>query len=352
MMKKYIKLKSTEIFIIIGFFISIYSFSIIVSSIQSYYKCVTEENKFNRNYNNVVIQNTVKTQSLSMIQLLEDNKINNIISSENETIIKHEDKYVANDIVGAAKGFDINKYGEIEGRDFSKNELNGTEKVAIIGKNISRLTEKKNNKQYIKVFNDYYEVIGIVKDNEYWRQTTIVPIRSLNSFEGQSNKFSYRIDRSSTNKLAKLNTSSMTINVTPLEEKNVIKYLFDNVYDLKDYVYQLAFSIINLIIFTSFFSYSIKRKLAIMRVLGAKNSYIFKEIFTKLIKLSLISIILGIIFSSTTIHISNIGIPNQFKSLNIYNVLITTFLTYIIIFIFSFVILLNIMKFNLLKDIR
>lgn len=354
-MRKFLRISNIEFFLILGFFISAFSFSIIISSSYRSYRVVVEKNNFNKDYNMLSLKTKGKEiTGANVVDLLESKGVDNITTAQLITNFQVGDDFIVNRIIGVTKGFNIEKYDIIEGRNFTQEEKCSNKKIAIIGNNLKKYVVKVDDKSYIKVFDENYEVVGIMRDSEFLKEVSIVPIKSLYFIDNKYKQFNLLVG---VNQLDKLNTSNFSefeFSANNIPHVSVIKYLFRNVSILKDNVYGVLLGIINLILFSYFFAQNIKPKIAIMKVLGAKNIDVYKEVFGKITKISVLGIILGLIFSKLTIILINTTFARNYgyQSLNIYNILITSLLIFLISNIVSLIILFNVIKFKLLKEIR
>lgn len=352
-MKKIFKINLIEFFLIIGFVISAFSFSIIISSTYRYYKTVVEKNTFNNDYKSLSLNlNTEQLNLASFFNWLNKQGFHNSCTPMFATNIEVGDIFINNNIMGVSSGFNMNKYSTIEGRYFTENELNTNSKVAIIGDGLKKYTQKDKGIEYIKVFEEYYQVIGIINNSSYFKFVSLVPLNSLYFVNNKYTSFRQLVSKDYVNKETPLKFDNASIEIKDIPTDSIISYLFQQVPSLKESLYSLCLGIINLLLFSYFFANGIKREISIMKVLGANNTHIFKEILSKLFIVSTLGIILGLILSYFTITLMNKGFPNSYGNLDFYNIAITSFLVYITTIISSFIILLNVIKFKILKEIR
>lgn len=311
-MSKYTKI---DIFLIIGFLVSAFAFSLTISNAYSKYNKVVEMNEFNKNYktlnvnlinenkseDNNIRKKDVKNMNLSeIISEIQGIGYKKIILSPLETQIEVGNHYYINQIWPCSAGIDIRSQNIIKGRYLTEEELNSNEKVAVIGFGLERLIEEKNGKNYIKVFDEYYKVIGILGNTEVFKYSSIIPIKSFYFIDKPMAKVDFW-ENCTDNTNIKENDSNINIIETDIQKIPIVKYLFRNVYELKNSLYQVIIGITNLLLFSYFSAKSMRQKVAIMKVLGGKNKDIFKEIFLKFIKVASIGIIGGLILSNFTI---------------------------------------------------
>ncbi|SHI96249.1 FtsX-like permease family protein [Clostridium amylolyticum] len=352
-MRRFFKVNSTEIFLVIGFVISAFSFSIIISSTYRYYSEIVEQNKFYKDYKIASINVKDKSMELSeAITLFKKEGMDNNLTPKIATTIEIGDKFISNRIMGILGGFNIERYGEIEGRNFTTEEANGKGKLAIIGSGLKKYTNLQNGKHYIKVFNEYYEVIGVLNNSEFFKYESIIPINSFYFINNKYDTFNQLVAVDEINNLEKLSNDELKTRISEIPQESVLNYVFKKVPQLKENFYGLALGAVNLVLFSFFFAYGIKRKIAIMKVLGAKNRHVFGNILGKVLVISTLGIIIGLVLSKFTIVLMNKGFPNSYGDLDIYNILITCSLVYLISVIVSLIILFRVINFKILKEIR
>ena len=240
----------------------------------------------------------------------------------------------------------------VKGRYLTEEELSSNEKVAVIGLGLERLIEEKDGEKYIKVFEEYYKVIGILGDTEVFKYSSIIPIKSLSIINSEPSQVSFLHYFKDNEVNEAISNRNILSNETIIPQIPVIKYLFKNVYELKNCLYQVVLGIINLFLFSYFFSDGIKEKVAIMKVLGARNIDVFKEVFIKYIKIATIGIIGGLILSKFTIDFMRQAFTYQYSSVNVDNVIVTFISIFIISIIVSICVLFNVIRFKIMKEIR
>jgi signal recognition particle subunit SEC65 len=158
-MSKYTKI---ELFLIIGFLVSTFAFSLTVSIVYSNYNKVTEQNRFNKDYRYLKIDTVHETKyvdgaevvnkdedkenpSLSeIVDAVQEAGYKKIILKPFEDQIQIDNKFYINDIWPCSDGVDIESRNLIKGRYLTEEELMSNEKVAIIGFSLERLVEEKN----------------------------------------------------------------------------------------------------------------------------------------------------------------------------------------------------------------
>ncbi|MBN1041267.1 ABC transporter permease [Clostridium botulinum] len=366
-MSKYTKI---DIFLIIGFLVSAFAFSLAISTIYSKYNKVMETNEFNKNYKYLDVSTLKETRDkdgfvivykkedekninlLDIINEVQEAGYKEIILSPFETQIEVENDSYINDIWPCSSRVDIKSDNIINGRYLTEKELSGDEKVAVIGFGLEKLIEEKNGQNYIKVFDEYYKVIGIIGDTEVFKYSSIIPIRSLYFINNPIPKVTFWENSINNTNIKEVNNKNITLSTNNIPKIPVLKYLFKNVYELKNSLYQVLLGITNLLLFSYFFSKNITKRVAIMKILGAKNIHVFKEIFIKFLKISSVGIIGGVILSKLTVDFMRQSFTGQYSIVNIQNILSTSILIFSISIIVSICVLFNVIRFKIMKEIR
>lgn len=366
-MNKYTKI---ELFLIIGFLVSTFAFSLTISIVYSNYNKVTEQNRFNKDYKYLKIDTAHETKyvdgaevvnkdedkenpSLSeIVDAVQEAGYKKIILKPFEDQIQVDNKFYINDIWPCSDGVDIESKNLIKGRYLTEEELMSNEKVAIIGFGLERLVEEKNGERYIKIFNEDYKVIGVLGNTEVFKYSSIIPIRSLYFISTKVPNVIFYENNISNIDIKEINLKNTNASEKEISRISVIDYLFKNVYELKNSLYQIILGVANLLLFSYFFAKNIREKVAIMKVLGAKNSDVFKEVFAKFIRISSIGIIAGLALSKITIDLMMKSFPSQYSAVNISNIILSSMLIFIISIIVSILVLFNVIRFKIMKEIR
>ncbi|SFD03096.1 ABC transporter permease [Clostridium uliginosum] len=366
-MNKYTKI---EIFLMIGFLVSTFTFSLTISTVYSKYNKVTEANEFNKDYKHLDISGIHETRYIDGYEVIdeEDDKKNislleiidevqkagykKIILNPLRDQIEIGNNFYTNDIWPCSDGIDIRSQNIIKGRYLTEEELNSNEKVAVIGSGMERVVEEKNGENYIKIFNEDYKVIGVLGDTEVFKYSSVIPIKSLYCINDKLPKVTFlehNIDNTSIKEIDNKNITSAQSNISKIP---VVNYLFKNAYELKNNLYQVILGITNLLLFSYFFAKSIRKKVAIMKVLGAKNWDVFKEVFAKFIRVSSIGIVGGLVLSKFTVDFIRQTFTSLYSEVNIQNIILTSILILLISIVVSISVLFNVIRFKIMKEIR
>ena len=353
------KLKKIEAFLVIGFIISSYSFSMLIGYCSDAASQIIERNKFHKQYKEVtIIENDPdKFESINeIIDITYDLGIHNFTSkylvTAQEPVKEEKEDVLRNEVLGAYGKFDFEKHCEIEGRNFTKEELVSDSKVAIIGERLDEYTYEINNEKYVKLFGDDYKVIGRLKNTKNFKATTIVPFKSFNFANNTYDRFGLNIDKDEYKNIYKLDNEKYTVEVNDLPIRSVISYLYDMEEVFKECIFQLVLSIANLILFSIFIANSMKKDIAIMKVLGCTNKDVFEEILKKNLKITTIGNLIGIVLFRISSRIIDVAYFSKMSQSFIINILLSSIVCYLISMIISIVTLRNVIKFKLIKEIR
>ncbi|MGL5149185.1 MAG: FtsX-like permease family protein, partial [Clostridium sp.] len=328
-----------EIFLIIGFAVSTFAFAMTISTSYSKFNKVTEKNKFNDNYKYIQVDTQKEVKYIDGAEVVDEFnpvRLREIIYELNsigyEKIILEPsmsnlligDITYINKIWPCSPGVDIIEENIIKGRSLTEEELIKGEKVAVINEEIGKLTTQKIDGDYIKIFDDEYRVVGVYGDTEFLKYSTIVPMNSLNFIDGEVVKANFLEYSSGNENIKAYNSQKLNISVSEIEPTPIIGYLKENVYEFKNSMYQILLGVVNLLLFSYFLAKGMKRKVAIMRVLGANNLVIFKEVLKVLLKISSIGLIIGLPLASIAIDYLKETFIYQYSEMNIVIGLITT----------------------------
>lgn len=356
---RWFKFKKIEIFLIIGFVISSYSFSMLIGYCSNSASKIIEKNKFNKQHKevNITINNEEELESINdIVDIVYDAGIKNFTSkyviNHQEPVRKGQEYVLRNEVLGAYGEFNIEKYCEIEGRNFSSEELISNDKVAIIGERVNEYTYEIDNEKYINLFNDDYKVIGVLKNTKNFDRTTIVPFKSFNFSNNKYQNFGLYIEKNEWGKIEELYNEKYYVESAKLPTKSVILYLYENEDVFRECIFQLILSLVNLILFSIFISNGIKKDAAIMRVLGCTNRDVFKEIFKRNFKITTVGNIIGIILFEMSSKVIDVIFASKMSEDFIINAIITSIICYFISILISTVTLRNVIKFKVVKEIR
>ncbi len=350
-MKNEKKIKS--MFLLIGFTVSIYCILIILSSSYRLYKSSSEKNNFNIKYSIIQVQlkDGSKKDMKSFTEELEDINIKDILTLEMDDSIVKEDYIAATKILGISGEIDLDEFGKVVSKGVDDIKINSGERVAIVGEGTIKNSIEKEGERYIKVFDDYYKVIGELKGNDYLAYHVIVPLKSLQFYNEKYNVFNYLIKNSDLEKLNNL-SDNYEVKFTNIPMVDIKKEILEKLPETKDFIFNLFLALINMMLFSIFFAKDMKRELAIMRVLGARNRHIIKVVFIKIVRIALISIPIALTMAYKTITYINNILINSFSKLNLNLVFISLGLAGIIIAISVIVTCFNALSFKVLKEIR
>lgn len=345
--------KLKELFILIGFIVSIYSIVIIASSSYRLYKSSAEENYFNSKFTLMQVKlNTGNKMNMDeFLKKLSSIGINEVFTRAMPNNIDKGEYIAATELVATNYKINLKEFGQIVGRNLEEEELVNGSKVAIIGEGNMKNTIEDNGDKYIKVFDEYFKVIGEIKGNEFLTYNVIVPLKAMPFYNNQYDVFNYLVNNSDIDKLNNF-SSDYSIDVSKMPKIDIKKELMRKLPEAKEFLYSLCLAIINMILFSILFAKDLKRDLSIMRILGAKNIHIIKLVLIKILNLGLMAIPIALIMANITIKYINSKVINSFSKLNFEIITLSIGVTGIIIIIVALVTCFNTLSFKVIKEVR
>lgn len=149
-----------------------------ISNIEKTYKSILESNN-ELSHNSISLSFDINSPQSDIYKC-----INSMKSIENNII--YYEAPSSFDYMLSSKGVYFNgdfnySYNILEGRFFTKEDMDSTENLAIIGKNIIEYTIIENNQRYLKQGNEKYKVIGIIGKNNLSTRYDDLVLYNLNS---------------------------------------------------------------------------------------------------------------------------------------------------------------------------
>lgn len=257
-----------------------------------------------------------------------------------------------------------NIYPLYSGRYFSESELLLDDNVAMIGYNILNQTYTKGGNQYIDIYGVKYRVIGVIGryTSSYWNIQILVPFKALPkdllSQENTSIQLTFpNVMLNNDKYFAKMkenlkNEGLLSIDIQEHSDGSSFKNTFED--DKSKYLsllFTVLLALVSLITFSTFWGVELKRNFAIKRILGASNLNIIKMLSFEILFITIISTIIAF-----GLHVITLNILNEMFGKKVYfdigNILwsgifalVTTFIN--ILWIYS-----NILKFNVIEEIK
>jgi putative ABC transport system permease protein len=351
-------------FIIVGTIIAIYCVSIGISFFDIDFNMKNDPNTFWKN--NFVAQftfNSNKNYSTILSNLDYKDKNNSFLSSRYEIDTKQKNR--VNYLMGVY-GYNTlnNVFPLYSGRFFNEREVNSKEKIAMIGYNIRDEIYMKNGQKYIDVDGDAYNVMGIIGryTSSYWNTQILIPFKALPkdllSQGSHSLQLMYPNDMLYDNnyfdklKANLKNQGLVSINKSETFITSASKKTFeDEESRYISIIFTILLAVISLVTFSTFWSTDLKRNFAIKRILGASNLNILKMLFFEIIFITIISTIISFGLHIFTLNILN-GMVGEKVYFNALNVWWGTIFALIVTVLNTLWIYRNILKFNVLEDIK
>lgn len=337
-------------FIIISKIILLIFLSILIGNINSVQNDLKDRNKINTE-NSIQIKFSDKNNK-NNLKVLED------LKETKDVVIKYYNMDIletqTND-TGNIQGIYVNDDYFIDlkiksGRLFTKDDMNSSKGLAVIGENIEKYTEKKGDKQYIISGNDTFEVIGVFKETKGFNNSDFI-FYNLNSILNKPQKLN------STNWIIDSNSNELTQHdLISIVKKIAQKYnneiaVYENGGDRYNpnttYIFILSSMIIAFLLTCITIIMSLIRsvimwinklylELGVRMCCGANKYDLINLIITKYIKATIISLIVSIItiYFLTLSNIDIIYFDFNAKILGIV-MIIEIFIGFISILLFS-----------------
>ena len=326
-------LKNKSTYMVIIFSLTILTISLCLSIFISKVNRISE---INGSKNKSIFFNFEETNKVTSDEVLNELKNYNDIYLEYNPIPIY---LTYTTIFGKGVYFDEKSYDTppiIDGRYIDLNDIEGKSKVAVIGKNLDDMVQKFDNKDYIELDGELYEIIGKIgyeNKKSAFDDQFIINMSSLDYLvDGRANiKLS-----SKSNNLDNIALNlSNNLNNNIVEKEPIYKVDFSEILsEIKDFINIVLTVIfiggINIIILTLLWIDGYKKEFGVRKALGATNLDIVKKIVAKY--LGIITISLGI---ASVLHLLVKGIldklfPYLSFSFSIINMVLITIISLII----------------------
>ncbi|WP_411169271.1 ABC transporter permease [Clostridium sp. MB05] len=234
------------------------------------------------------------------------------------------------------------------GRFLSEEEINSESKVVVVGKNLLNFTYKVDNKTFIDIFDEAYEVKGIVgreTASKYSIYILMPPKVYSKLFNNEpSNNYTIDVDKENVQDVVNTINNSFSdeilnvdVNSGEQNESPIVNAFEFEKAILTNLIVAIIFSILCSVTFTLLWFEKINKNISIRKALGANKKDIFLFIFKNLIKMFIISVILSLI--------AFYGLVDIFKHLTIFDMIINIeSCLYSIITLFVFIIILSLVS--------
>ena len=323
-------------YIITIFSLIIFVFSIITSIIITDYKNNNALNSLKTNKTKYFkFEQSQKISFNSLLQVLSNYKKSNIYLEYNPV-----PKYLASDtLFGKAIYYNYNlsiNLPILEGSNFTLKQINSSEKLILVGKNLKKYIITENGINYFTIDDENYRVIGIMgNDNKTgYDDTFIINIKSMNGLSDNRATWSLDVsDKEALNNFMNQFKSLGVKNSAPLkfvksdmvDNKITISYLFQNYPDFI-YIFEVVFGfgILNLIIIVYFWIDKSIKEIGIRKAYGATNLDIGKLILIRYEASILVSLIFGLTLHYIFKRMLSIMFPSFSFEIYIENVVIAT----------------------------
>lgn len=300
---KYLRKKTRKsIFIFICLVSSLIFFSLMISNIEKTYKSILESNN-ELSHNSISLSFDINSPQSDIYKC-----INSMKSIENNII--YYEAPSSFDYMLSSKGVYFNgdfnySYNILEGRFFTKEDMDSTENLAIIGKNIIEYTIIENNQRYLKQGNEKYKVIGIIGKNNLSTRYDDLVLYNLNSILSRNEYVfgnTWYIDNLSLDRSNVIKNVNSTINnnLVQISEQNFFPNPIEfSIKSSRFLVVGISFILIciffTLVKSTIFWIKSLELEIGIRKDYGATNLTIILDIISRYLIISILSLIFSLI---------------------------------------------------------
>lgn len=338
--------------IILGFTISLISFLFALTIFKSNFDFYNDSK---------IYSNTNTSININLKSEIDSNFFYNKLNSNDVKYLTQDEIYdrsIKN--INYVKGIhDIslsNIFPLYSGRFLSEEEINSESKVVVIGKNLINFTYKVDSKTFIDIFDEVYEVKGIIGRETASKYSIyiLMPSKVYSKLFNNEASNAYTIDVSKENIKDIIDTINnifsdeiLNVSVNPEEEyKSPIVNAFEFEKSiLTNLIVAIIFSILCSVTFTLLWFEKINKNISIRKALGANKKDIFLFVFKNLIHMFIISIILSLI--------AFYGLVDFFKHLTVFDVIINIeSCLYSIITLFVLIIMLSLISLRNLSKIE
>ncbi|MDV4150206.1 ABC transporter permease [Clostridium sp. AL.422] len=344
--------------IVLGFTVSLISLFIAISLFKTNFDFFNDTNIYWNNKVSLNIKMKSKINSNSFYKKLNEGGIYYLNQDE---IYKRDIKNI--NYVKGIHDIDLSEIIPLYSGEFlNEEEVNSEEKVVMIGKYLEKFTYKKDEKIYIDIYNEEYEVKGFIgrKGESKYSIYILMPSKTYNKVLNTEETDSYVIEvDKKTNKeiVDKINNifkdDIIDINVNYTQLNKPIAKAFElekNI--LTNLSIAIIFSIVCSITFVLLWVGKISKNISIRKALGANGNDIFMFVFKNLTQMLIISVIIALILSYGLLSIAIRYIAIFSISLNISVILQSILMLIILIIILSRILLKKFSKMDISNLLR
>lgn len=342
----------STMFLLVGIIVAMFSIDIVCQLIGSEFKFYGTMREFHRNNISIFLGESENNNALFLD--IEDSYITEPITVAES----HGNGTLRVMMLGSNyyEGLE-QQFSTVNDVYFNNEDYKYGNKVAIIGKNLSKLTYKIDDELYINLQGEKYRVIDQINDDvrTQWFNAAIVPVKSMNDeLVNKINVVNIYNQSQSDYIVNKFKEKFNQLQVVNLEES--LSYVIDQVWAynsgaIKSLSLGIIIGLLNCIIAALFWSKDIRKNIAIKKLLGASKSDIFFDVLYKLFIVNIAAFIVSIVL----INVSLNSISNVFMTVikyNLYCSFVAFILSILIAYIISSITLRKINSFNITDYIR
>lgn len=196
----------------------------------------------------------------------------------------------------------IFNYNVLEGRNITLNEINSGNKVAVISKNYKSFCKRNNNKLYINIDKENYEVVGILGNkysSSYYNLMIFIPYTATpKSWSNDSPTLNINLIKS--NRTIKIENYKNNFDIkessySKIPIHSITSILFALKADIIYFAIIIAISLINIIVFSFYWINKKKNQISILKAIGYSKKQTNRLIRNELLILTLITSVISVV---------------------------------------------------------
>jgi putative ABC transport system permease protein len=296
----------SSFFVFFGFLIGMLSLSIGTSYFKNYYDFYNDKEIFSKHTNVATVSFNNNTTTFEMLFKIIPSISGSAKATSSDFTYSIGDKRIFVNGIYSTEAITKNDYPLEEGRYLTKEETASNSKIAMVGFLLKEDCQRKGDKFFINLEGDEYEVVGFIgRDSmSYWNGNIIVPLNALpKKYVSQVTPivplvfFNNNNENFINNFKQRFNNIIKDVNIKPVSNKVSIEQIINVQKSFYiSMIVMLTISVLNILNFSGYWVESLKKSMAIRRVLGASSFDILKFIFIEILLIALIALVFSFIF--------------------------------------------------------
>lgn len=313
----FLQIKSNPITLftfVIGYSISILGFSIILSDVI-YKKQLAFE------YTEGTLKNSIE---MSILNIQNKDISKDLFSSVSEiskdSFLEFKiDSIPSDNVIGDTLFYNINAIyfgGQakqtlpmLNGKFLTSKNIDKKENVAVVGKALENICYEKEGEKFIDIYNETYKVVGTTgfeNASSYWDRDVFIPITSkaVTKYPLKSELMRFKLTsaegtqaddiESITNNLNKLSEFNVTCTELDNSKSILSNIIYENQGMIDLIVFTGLFSIVNLIVLSSYWVKDREKEIGIRKALGINNLQISIMLVLEFLMIAILAALLAI----------------------------------------------------------